>query len=105
MALSAVYRTGQRFGVNHVIDVLRGAENDKIFQNDHHHLPTFGVGSALETKQWRSVFRQLVARGYLTVDMARYGAVVLQEPARAVLKGAPPRTSRPSGKRSNSTSP
>ncbi|MEM6486506.1 MAG: DNA helicase RecQ, partial [Pseudomonadota bacterium] len=44
MALSAVYRTGQRFGVNHLIDVLRGAENDKIFQNDHHYLPTFGVG-------------------------------------------------------------
>ena len=47
MALSAVYRTGQRFGVNHLIDVLRGVENDKIIQNDHHHLPTFGVGKDL----------------------------------------------------------
>ncbi len=87
MALSAAYRTGQRFGVNHLIDVLRGVENDKIFQNDHHHLRTFGVGKGLEVKQWRSVFRQLVARGYLSVDMARYGALVLQESARGVLKG------------------
>ncbi|MEM9257890.1 MAG: DNA helicase RecQ, partial [Pseudomonadota bacterium] len=87
MALSAVYRTGQRFGVNHLIDVLRGTENDKIFQNDHHYLPTFGVGKALQTKQWRSVFRQLVARGYLSVDMDRFGAVVLQESAREILRG------------------
>ena len=87
MALSAVYRTGQRFGVNHLIDVLRGVENDKIFQNDHHHLRTFGVGNALDARRWRSVFRQLVARGYLSVDMARYGALVLQESAREVLRG------------------
>ncbi len=87
MALSAVYRTGQRFGVNHLIDVLRGSENDKIFQNDHHHLPTFGVGKALDARQWKSVFRQLVARGLLSVDMERFGALCLQEPARAVLRG------------------
>ncbi|MFK8043839.1 DNA helicase RecQ [Congregibacter sp.] len=87
MALSAVYRTGQRFGVNHLIDVLRGTENDKIFQNDHHHLPTFGVGKALDSRQWKSVFRQLVARGYLSVDMARFGALCLQESARGVLRG------------------
>nr|WP_040362396.1 DNA helicase RecQ [Congregibacter litoralis] len=87
MALSAVYRTGQRFGVNHLIDVLRGSENDKIFQNDHHQLPTFGVGKGLDTRQWKSVFRQLVARGLLSVDMTRFGALCLQEPARAVLRG------------------
>ncbi|MDP5054387.1 MAG: ATP-dependent DNA helicase, partial [Congregibacter sp.] len=87
MALSAVYRTGQRFGVNHLIDVLRGTENDKMFQNDHHQLPTFGVGKALDARQWRSVYRQLVARGYLNVDMARFGAVCLQESARGVLRG------------------
>ncbi|GAB5413380.1 MAG: DNA helicase RecQ [Congregibacter sp.] len=86
-ALSAVYRTGQRFGVNHLIDVLRGAENDKIFQNEHHHLPTFGVGKDLDSRQWRSVFRQLVARAYLSVDMARFGALVLKESAREVLRG------------------
>jgi ATP-dependent DNA helicase RecQ len=87
MALSAVVRTGQRFGVNHLIDVLRGVENDKIFSNEHHLLPTFGVGGKLDVRRWRSVFRQLVARGYLSVDMARYGAVCLQEPARGVLRG------------------
>ncbi len=87
MALSAVVRTGQRFGVNHLIDVLRGAENDKIFQNDHHYLPTFGVGAKHDARRWRSVFRQLVARGFLSVDMNRYGALCLQEPARSVLKG------------------
>ncbi|WOJ98634.1 DNA helicase RecQ [Congregibacter brevis] len=87
MALSAVYRTGQRFGVNHLIDVLRGAENDKIIQNDHHRLPTFGVGKALDSRQWKSVFRQLVARGYLSVDMTRFGALCLQESARGVLRG------------------
>jgi ATP-dependent DNA helicase RecQ len=87
MAMSAVYRTGQRFGVNHLIDVLRGVENDKIFQNDHHHLPTFGVGARHDARRWRSVFRQLVARGYLTVDMERYGALRLQETARGVLRG------------------
>jgi ATP-dependent DNA helicase RecQ len=87
MALSAVYRTGQRFGVNHLIDVLRGSENDKIFQNDHHRLPTFGVGKGLDPRQWRSVFRQLVARGYLSVDMARFGALYLQPSARTVLRG------------------
>lgn len=87
MALSAVYRTGQRFGVKHLIDVLRGVENGKILQHDHHRLPTFGVGKGLDDTRWRSVFRQLVARGYLSVDMARYGALVLQGAARDVLRG------------------
>ena len=86
-ALSAVYRTGQRFGVSHLIDVLRGTENDKIFQNEHHRLRTFGVGASMDNRQWRSVFRQLVARGYVHVDVARYGALVLQPEARDVLRG------------------
>ncbi|MEM1146029.1 MAG: HRDC domain-containing protein, partial [Pseudomonadota bacterium] len=55
--------------------------------NNHHYLPTFGVGKELSVKQWRSVFRQLVARGYLSVDMDRFGAVVLQPAARGVLRG------------------
>ncbi len=86
-ALSAVYRTGQRFGVNHLIEVLRGVENDKIFQFDHHCLPTFGVGRDLDNNQWRSVFRQLVARGYLSVDLERFGALFLQDKCRALLRG------------------
>ena len=87
MALSAVARTGERFGVNHLIDVLKGKETDKIWQFDHHHLPTFGVGDALDNNQWRSVFRQLVGRGYLSVDLQGFGALRLQEKCRPLLRG------------------
>ena len=87
MALSAVARTGERFGVNHLIDVLKGKETDKIWQFDHHHLPTFGVGDGLDGNQWRSVFRQLVGRGYLSVDLQGFGALKLQEKCRPLLRG------------------
>jgi len=87
MALSAAYRTGQRFGVNHLIDVLRGAENERVIQWDHHRLPTFGVGSDLDANQWRSVFRQLVARGYFSVDLDGFGSLRLEEKCRPLLKG------------------
>jgi ATP-dependent DNA helicase RecQ len=87
MALSAAYRTGQRFGVNHLIDVLRGAENDRIFQWDHNHLPTYGVGKDLDVNQWRSVFRQLVARGFFSVDLEGYGSLRLEPKCRPLLKG------------------
>jgi ATP-dependent DNA helicase RecQ len=86
-ALSVVHRCGQRFGVNHLIDVLRGAQNDKILQFNHHRLPTYGVGQELDNKQWRSVFRQLVARGYLSVDLAQFGALRLEESCRPLLRG------------------
>ena len=62
-ALSCVYRTGQRFGVGYLIDVLDGVENERILQNGHHQLSTFGIGRDLRKAQWQSVFRQLVARG------------------------------------------
>jgi len=88
MALSAVYRTGQRFGVNHLIDVLRGSEGEKVLQFDHHLLPTHGVGKGLDANQWRSVFRQLVARAYLSVDLDRFGALRLEEKCRPLLQGA-----------------
>ncbi len=87
MALSAVYRTGQRFGVNHLVDVLRGADNDKINQFGHQQLPTYGVGRALDSNQWRSVFRQLVARAHLRVDMEHFGALQLEEKCRPLLRG------------------
>ena len=86
-ALSVVHRCGQRFGVNHLIDVLRGAQNDKILQFNHHRLPTYGVGRELDNKQWRSVFRQLVARGYLSVDLTQFGALRLEESCRPLLRG------------------
>ena len=87
MALSCVYRTGQRFGVNHLIDVLRGKETEKVQQHDHSRLSTFGIGTELDDTQWRSVFRQLVARGYLQVDVAGYGALRLTAKCRPLLRG------------------
>lgn len=87
MALSATYRSGQRFGVNHLIDVLRGADTEKIRQFDHQQLTTYGVGKDLDNNQWRSVFRQLVAGGHLSVDLERFGALRLEEKCRPLLRG------------------
>lgn len=87
MALSAVYRSGQRFGVNHVVDILLGARTDKIAQHGHDQLPTYGIGKSLDNNQWSSVFRQLVARGYLSVDLERFGALQLEEKCRPLLRG------------------
>ena len=86
-ALSCVYRTGSRFGVNHLIDVLRGADNDKIKQFQHHKISTYGIGSELSATQWRSVYRQLISRGLLTVDLQGYGALLLTDKCRPVLRG------------------
>ncbi|MFT4614278.1 MAG: ATP-dependent DNA helicase RecQ [Bacteroidia bacterium] len=86
-ALSAAYRTGQRFGVNHLIEVLRGNRNDKVLQFGHDALPTFGIGADMDNNQWRSVFRQLVARGFLGVDLEGYGALRLQDKCRPLLRG------------------
>ncbi|BCT91613.1 ATP-dependent DNA helicase RecQ [Lysobacter helvus] len=86
-ALSCVYRTGQRFGAAHVIDVLRGAETQKIQQFGHERLSTYGVGKDLDAKQWRSVMRQLVAGGWLQVDVEGHGALRLTSESAALLKG------------------
>ena len=87
MALSTAYLTGQRFGVSHLIDVLRGSEGEKIFQFEHHKISVYGIGKALSNDQWRSVFRQLVARGFLSVDLERFGALRLEERCRPLLRG------------------
>ncbi len=86
-ALSAIFRTGMRFGVGHLTDILRGKTSDKIRQYGHDTLPTFGVGSDLDEHAWKSVFRQLAAAGLVHVDMAEHGALQLTEAAREVLKG------------------
>ena len=86
-ALSCVYRTGQRFGAAHVIDVLRGAQTQKVDQFGHATLSTYGIGSELDGKQWRSVFRQLVAGGWLQVDVEGHGALRLTQASAALLKG------------------
>ena len=86
-ALSAIFRTGMRFGVTHLTDVLRGKATDKIKQWNHDQLPTFGVGADLDDHGWKSVFRQLAAAGLVHVDMAEHGALQLTDAAREVLKG------------------
>ena len=86
-ALSCVYRTGQRFGVGYVIDVLRGSANERITQSGHNQLSTFGIGADMDVNTWRSVFRQLVAAGLLDVDMQGYGALHLTDAARPILRG------------------
>ena len=85
--MSAMYRTGQRFGAAHVIDVLLGKSTDKVIQNSHNQLSVFGIGSDTEANHWRSVVRQLIARGLITADAARYGALTLTEQSRALLRG------------------
>jgi ATP-dependent DNA helicase RecQ len=86
-ALSAILRTGQRFGVGHLVDVLLGTANEKIRRLGHDGLPTFGVGKDLDRKEWSSVFRQLVALGALEVAYESYGALRLTETARPILRG------------------
>jgi ATP-dependent DNA helicase RecQ len=86
-ALSAIYRTGQRFGAVHVIDVLRGKETERVQRWDHPQLGVFGIGADLDETAWRDVFRQLVALGFVMVDHAAYGALRLTEASRAVLRG------------------
>jgi ATP-dependent DNA helicase RecQ len=85
-ALSCVFRTDQRFGVVHVINVLRGKMTEKITQFNHHKVSTFGIGQDLNDGQWRSVFRQLVARGYLNVNFD-YGQLSLSDHSRGILRG------------------
>mgnify|MGYP006273366089 FL=1 len=85
--LSAVYRTGQRFGAAHVVDVLLGKSTEKIAQHRHDRLSVYGIGTELAGPAWRSVVRQLVVRGYLRSDQQRYGALVLTDKSRPLLRG------------------
>ncbi|MBS0218276.1 MAG: DNA helicase RecQ [Proteobacteria bacterium] len=86
-ALSCVYRTGQRFGAGHVIDVLRGSDNARVHQFGHHALSTYGIGRDLDARQWRSVFRQLLAAGLLESDLDGYGSLRLGASSGPVLRG------------------
>ncbi|WP_300349121.1 RQC domain-containing protein, partial [uncultured Alcanivorax sp.] len=89
-ALSCVYRTGQRFGANHLIDVLTGNRSDKVASAGHDHVSTWNIGNEFSASQWRSIYRQLVARGLLTVDMNGFGALQLTEACRPYLRGEQP---------------
>jgi len=86
-ALSAIYRTGQRFGAVHVIEVLRGQANQRVERWEHHKLSVFGIGADLDENAWRGVIRQLIALGLAEVDHQAHGAILLTEQSRAVLKG------------------
>ena len=88
--LSAVYRTGQRFGAAYIVDVLLGKATDKIEQNGHDQLSVFGIGKDKASATWRSVTRQLVVAGHLRADAERYGALVLTDTSRGVLRGETP---------------
>jgi len=85
--LSAAVRTGGRFGLGHLVDVLRGRMTDKVAQHGHDRLPTFGVGSDLPEGAWRGVARQLVASGALDVRVENHGELVATEAARPILRG------------------
>ncbi|MDM8350078.1 DNA helicase RecQ [Pseudomonas sp. sp1636] len=86
-ALSAIHRSGQRYGVGHLVDLLLGRDNDKVRGLGHQHLTVFGVGKALSEGEWRSLFRQLVARGLADVDLEGYGGLRLSESCRPLLRG------------------
>jgi ATP-dependent DNA helicase RecQ len=86
-ALSAVYRTGQRYGVGYVVDILTGRENERAIRNSHDTLAVFGVGKDMEPLAWRHLFQQLVAAGLLIGDSEGYGTLSLSDTARPLLRG------------------
>ena len=86
--LSAVQRSGQRFGTAHVIDILRGSETEKIVRFNHHRLPVFGAGAGRGKNDWRSLIRQLVATGFLRLDIAGYGGLAITDAGFDVLRGS-----------------
>ena len=85
--LSAAYRTGERFGAAHLIDIVRGARTEKAARFGHDRLPTFGVGADRGANAWRSVVRQMVAAGHLRIDIAGYGGLGITDKGRELLRG------------------
>ena len=87
MALSCVYRVGQRFGMKHVIDVLRGMNTERIRGLGHDRLSTYGIGADHSEDEWGSILRQLIHHGYLVQDIAQYSVLKLTPAARPLLRG------------------
>ncbi len=87
MALSCVYRTGQRFGVKHLIDVLLGKATEQVVRFKHDKVSTYGIGQAQSLKQWQSIYRQLIAADLLTIDMQGYGSLRLTKKSMPILRG------------------
>ncbi len=86
-ALSAIYRTGERFGAGYVIAVLRGEGDERVAKNGHDKLPVFGIGKAMNDADWRGLFRQLAVQGLIETDMERHGALRLMPNCRPLLRG------------------
>jgi ATP-dependent DNA helicase RecQ len=85
--LSAMARTGQRFGAEHLIAILRGEKTERVVQLGHDALPTFGVGVEHDARQWRSILRQLAAAGHVQPDASGFGGLALTESGRALMRG------------------
>ena len=85
--LSTVQHSGERFGAAHVIDILRGTETEKIVRFGHGRLPTFGVGAGRGKNEWRSLIRQMVATGFLRLDIAGYGGLGITDKGREPAAG------------------
>ncbi|MBD3670804.1 MAG: DNA helicase RecQ [Gammaproteobacteria bacterium] len=106
-ALSCVHRTGQRFGVNYLVDVLLGKADDRIKSFGHDRVTTFGIGTELKQGEWRNLYRQLISRGMLAVDLDGYGGLKLTESSRPILRGEQPlhlRKMKKAGKAERKTS-
>ena len=86
MVLSAVARTGERFGAAHIIDILRGGRTEKVTRAGHDRLPTFGVGAGHSRDAWRSIVRQLVAAGFLELDIQGYGGLAITPHGHALMR-------------------
>jgi len=89
-ALSTVYRTGQKFGVNYLVRVLRGLTDKRIEQFGHDKISTFGIGADTTEREWRNVFRQLISRGFLSVDIEGFGGLLMSKSCRAALRAEMP---------------
>jgi ATP-dependent DNA helicase RecQ len=104
MALSCVYRTGQRFGVSYLVDVLIGKPHDRIEHNGHDKISTWNIGSALSAVEWRTLFRQLLVNSYVESDADLHGGLKLTQLAKPLLSGAKTlmlRKVEPRGKKSS----
>ena len=102
MALSAMVRTGQRFGPAHIVDILVGANTARLRQLGHDKLPTWGVGTQHDKNQWRSILRQLVAAGFIHLDIAEFGGLSVTSDGRLLLKGETDFSFRPLPRKSRS---
>jgi ATP-dependent DNA helicase RecQ len=85
-ALSCVHRTGQKFGVNYLVDVLLGKQNERILRFKHDQVSTYGIGAEFSAGEWRAIYRQLIAHGLLAVDLEGHGGLRLTEKSRPILR-------------------